>query len=128
MAKHGLMTLIGAAVLAVASLQAGVAQARVDVDLNIGIPLGPPPPRVEYVPAPRVGYYWEPGVWVRVGPDWRWHNGYWREDYRETEYRPYWHDHERDRGWGDHDRWHRGWGDQDRHDHDWHEHGHHWHD
>lgn len=43
-------------------------EARVNVDIDIA----PPPPRVEVVPAPRVGYVWAPGYW-----GWRGHRHVW---------------------------------------------------
>jgi hypothetical protein len=36
-----------------------VSEARVYLDVEVA----PPPPRVEVVPAPRVGYVWAPGYW-----------------------------------------------------------------
>jgi hypothetical protein len=56
-------------------------EARVYVDVDVA----PPPPRVEVVPAARVGYVWAPGYW-----DWRarrhvWVKGHWvreRHGYR----------------------------------------------
>ena len=39
----------------------------------------PPPAPVEVVPVqPEVDMIWVPGVYVREGPEWRWHRGYWR--------------------------------------------------
>jgi len=38
-----------------------VGSARVYLDVDIA----PPAPRVEVVPAARVGYVWAPGVWVK---------------------------------------------------------------
>ena len=63
--------LASAAILAAASAAFVVpAQAaRVGVDINIG---APPPPRVEVIPPPRVGYVWTPGYW-----DWRGGRHYW---------------------------------------------------
>ncbi|MFP3563452.1 YXWGXW repeat-containing protein [Paraburkholderia sp. SIMBA_030] len=68
-------------------------------------PIAPPPPRVEVVPAPRVGYVWDrgrwrwdhgryvwvgghwqpvragyrwiPGHWIQRDPNWRWVEGHW---------------------------------------------------
>src|SRR5262245_24090346 len=37
----------------------------------------PPPPRVVYVPAPRRGYVWQPGYWVRERRHWVWVEGSW---------------------------------------------------
>ncbi len=46
------------------------AAAHTNVDLYLNF--GPPPARVEYVPAPRVGFVWVPGVW-----EWRHHRHVW---------------------------------------------------
>lgn len=55
--KHRLLALaVGSASLATMSLPA---VAGVDVNVRIA----PPAPRVEAVPAPRVGYVWTPGYW-----------------------------------------------------------------
>ena len=74
-------------------------------DVIVVAPSAPPPPRVEVMPAPRVGYvwdhghwrwarghyvwvaghweamragrHWQPGHWVHAGPNWRWVGGHW---------------------------------------------------
>jgi hypothetical protein len=59
--------LIVAGVVAVALGSVSIpAAARVDLFVNIA----PPPPVVEVVPVPRVGFVWVPGFW-----DWR-HGGH----------------------------------------------------
>jgi YXWGXW repeat-containing protein len=50
----------------------GVSQARTDVYVRVG----PPPPIVEVVPAPRYGYAWAPGYWDWNGHRHVWHKGY----------------------------------------------------
>ena len=40
--------------------------------ISVDIAVGPPPPRVEVVPAPRHGYIWAPGYW-----DWHGNHHYW---------------------------------------------------
>jgi len=50
-----------------------VSHARVDVNINIA----PPPPRVEVIPAPRVGYVWAPGYWRWEGHRHVWAPGHW---------------------------------------------------
>jgi len=55
------MLLAGASMCAAAS----VAQARVDVDIVIGVP--PPVAVVETAPAPRSGYVYAPGYWAWDG-------------------------------------------------------------
>jgi hypothetical protein len=80
--------------------------AAAQVSVGVGIRVGPPPPRFERVPPPRMGYVWAPGYWRWDGRRHVWAGGYWvhaRPGYR---YRPaYWvHGH---RGW----RFHEGyWG------------------
>jgi len=44
-----------------AAVTASPAIARDSVALSINV--GPPPPRVEYIPPPRHGYVWAPGYW-----------------------------------------------------------------
>lgn len=56
-------TLIAAA-LAVSTLMPLAAQARVDVDINVG----PPPARVVVAPPPRAGYIYAPGYWKWDAP------------------------------------------------------------
>ena len=53
-------TLMLASAMAAAAI-ASPAIARDNVAFSINV--GPPPPRVEYVPAPRPGYVWAPGYW-----------------------------------------------------------------
>ena len=77
-------TRILVAVLALGAIGVPVASdARVYVDVDVA----PPPPRVEVVPAPRVGYVWAPGYWVRERRGYHWrphrweeHDGRWRFD------------------------------------------------
>jgi hypothetical protein len=47
--------------------------ARTFVDIEIA----PPPPRVEVVPGPRVGYVWAPGYWRWNGRRHVWITGRW---------------------------------------------------
>lgn len=100
-AKKLLMT----GLLAASSLAPMAAQARVDVDINIG----PPPPRVVEAPPPRPGYVWAPGYYVWDGPRHRhrWHDGYWVRERPGYNWRA---DHWEQRG----DRWHRVPGGWDR--------------
>jgi hypothetical protein len=58
--------------------------AAVYVDINVA----PPPPRVEVVPAPRVGYVWAPGYWRWNGHHHVWANGYWVRERRGYHYAP----------------------------------------
>ncbi len=59
-----------AALLAVAA--AGFSAGTLAAPVNVDIRVGPPPPRVEVVPAPRRGHVWVPGYW-----NWRGHRHYW---------------------------------------------------
>jgi hypothetical protein len=65
--------------------------ARVYVDVDVA----PPPPRVEVVPAARVGYVWAPGYWEWRGRRHVWVNGYWVRERRGYHWRPNrWEQHE----------------------------------
>ena len=99
---------LGVVALASATLSTAALAAPV-----IDIRVGPPPPRVEVVPASRPGYLWTPGYW-----DWRGHHHYWvngtwvRERHGYVYAQPIWVQE------GGHWRLHRGyWGRGDR-DHD----------
>lgn len=99
-----------AALLAVAS--AGFSAAALAAPVSVGIRIGPPPPRVEVVPAARRGYVWVPGYWNWRGQRHYWVGGTWVRERRGYVYnQPTWvQDGER---W----RFHRGaWarGDRDR--------------
>ena len=68
-----------------------VGEARVYVDVTVP----PPPPRVEVVPASRVGYVWAPGYWEWRGRRHVWVNGYWVRERRGYHWRPNrWEEHE----------------------------------
>lgn len=99
-------TLLAGVVLAGAILAPLVAEARVDLDINIGPP-APPPAYV--VPPPRPHYVWAPGYYVWDGPHRRhvWHDGYWVHERPGHHWRE---DHWEQRG----DRWHRIHGGWDR--------------
>ncbi|EMR4172399.1 YXWGXW repeat-containing protein, partial [Pseudomonas aeruginosa] len=51
----------------------GVARAGVAISIDVA----PPPPRVEVLPPPRVGYVWAPGHWEWVGGRHAWIGGVW---------------------------------------------------
>jgi len=63
--------LVATAVAAAAATSPGIARDSVSFSLTVG----PPPPRVEYVPAPRAGYVWAPGYWNWNGHRHVWVNG-----------------------------------------------------
>lgn len=51
--------------------------AALPASAQISVRIGPPPPRVEVVPPPRVGYTWAPGYWNYEGRRHVWHGGTW---------------------------------------------------
>lgn len=59
--------------------------AVVDVWVNIG----PPPARVEVVPAPRPGWIWSPGYWEWRGNRHVWRNGVWVRERPGYAYQPH---------------------------------------
>jgi len=85
-------TRILVAALALGAIGVPVASdARVYVDVDVA----PPPPRVEVVPAARVGYVWAPGYWEWRGRRHVWVNGYWVRERRGYHWRPHrWEEHE----------------------------------
>lgn len=58
---------------AAASMAPVVSSAAVSIDIDVA----PPPPRVEVVPAARVGYVWAPGYWQWQGHEHVWVGGRW---------------------------------------------------
>lgn len=95
-----------------ASFIAPVAQAGVNVNLEIGVP--PPEPQYEPVPAARDGFVWIQGFWGWDGNRHVWHGGHWEHERRGYVYHPaQW-----DRG-GDRWKFHEGYWEQrkeDRHE------------
>ena len=86
--------LIGMLATTLASTPA-IARTNVDVDINIG----PPPPIVEVVPEPRMGYTWAPGYWQWNGHRHAWAKGHWiRERHGQVWVPDQWEQHG--------DRWH----------------------
>lgn len=63
-----LALLAGIALAASVTLYAPTAMAagQISVDVGEDIGMAPPPPRIERVTSPRVGFVWSPGYW-------RWH-------------------------------------------------------
>ncbi|MDQ6917433.1 MAG: YXWGXW repeat-containing protein [Pseudomonadota bacterium] len=71
------------------------------------VEVAPPPPRVEVVPAPRVGYVWAPGYWGWRGHRHVWVNGNWVRERRGYHWEPH-HWVERNGRWHfEEGRWHR---------------------
>jgi len=56
---------------------------------EIIVDVAPPPPRVEVVPAPRVGYVWAPGYWRWTGHKHVWVNGTWVHERHGWHYAPH---------------------------------------
>jgi hypothetical protein len=54
----------------------------------VEIQVAPPAPRVEVVPAPRVGYVWAPGYWRWNGRRHVWVNGVWVRERRGWRWEP----------------------------------------
>jgi hypothetical protein len=73
MMKRSLIVLALVAPLATLTLPASAA-----VDLVVKV--APPVPRVEVVPAPRVGYVWAPGYWGWRGGRHVWIAGAWQHE------------------------------------------------
>jgi hypothetical protein len=68
-----------AAIAAALSLAAvAVPASALDVDLVVKV--APPVPRVEVVPAPRVGFIWAPGYWDWRGNQHVWVAGNWQRE------------------------------------------------
>jgi hypothetical protein len=103
MMKRSLMALALVAPLAVCTLPATAA-----VDLVVKV--APPAPRVEVVPAPRVGYVWAPGYWGWRGGHHVWIAGTWQHERKGYVYtHPAWVQrdgawHLNRGGWARHDR------------------------
>ena len=87
--KLALLGALGVAMAGVSYAPPAAAQ----VSVGVGIRLGPPPPRFEPLPPPRVGVVWAPGYW-RWDPYVRrhvWVRGYWVRARHGYRYRPaYW--------------------------------------
>ena len=107
--KNLLVSAIIAAGTAIGTAMPLPGYAAVDIELNFG----PPPQRVEVVPAPRHGYVWAPGYWDWRGKKHVWVKGHWFAERRGYAYQPHrWVEHE--------GRWslERGHWDRARHDSD----------
>ncbi len=62
-------TIAGLLAAVLCALLAAPAWSQVSVNIGIGVPVAPPLPRVEVIPAaPHPGYVWAPGYWA-------WHDG-----------------------------------------------------
>lgn len=71
--RHAPILAIAAAILSSLSLAACVVEPAQPVVVRTA----PPPPRVEVVPEPRVGYAWEGGHWRWVHGAYEWEPGHW---------------------------------------------------
>lgn len=80
-------TLLGAA-FAAALMGFGVAA---QAQYTAIVSAAPPPARTEVVPAPRAGWVWAPGHYVRRGNEYVWTEGHWMRERVGYEYRePRW--------------------------------------
>jgi hypothetical protein len=71
------LTIAATMVAIVAAAAAGAVSPAFARDaVSFSVSVGPPPPRVEYVPAPRAGYVWAPGYWNWNGGRHVWVNGH----------------------------------------------------
>ena len=61
--------------LAAVALSAAIVSLPGTARTFVEVQIAPPPPRVEVVPAPRVGYVWAPGYWRWNGHRHVWING-----------------------------------------------------
>jgi hypothetical protein len=85
--KHLVFAVLVAAAVA---FPPAASAARVNVELNFG----PPPPIVETVPPPRVGYVWAPGYWEYRDHDHHWVRGHWIHERRGYAWAgPRWEEH-----------------------------------
>jgi hypothetical protein len=50
------------------------------VTTTVYVSAEPPAPRIEYRPAPRVGYIWVDGYWHWSGRSWIWMSGHWEAE------------------------------------------------
>ena len=76
---------LGAAVLAASSI--GLAPLPASAEVGIYVDIAPPAPRYEVVPAPRVGFVWQPGVWYWRDGRHHWVAGHWVRERHGM----YWH-------------------------------------
>jgi len=63
-------------------------------NVAFAVSVGPPPPRVEYVPPPRPGYVWAPGYWNWNGHHHVWVKGHYMRGHRHAQWVPdHWEQH-----------------------------------
>ncbi len=65
-----------------------VAPAVSMAQVGISVDIGPPAPRVEVVPPPRVGFVWAPGFWAYRGHRHVWVTGHWMHERRGYHWAP----------------------------------------
>ena len=62
---------------------------------SIYVDIAPPEPRVEVVPAPRVGFVWAPGYYAHRSGHYVWMNGRWERERHGQYWHPgHWIEHE----------------------------------
>ena len=72
---------------ALATASVGIMPLPASAEVGIYVDVAPPAPRYEVVPAPRVGYIWQPGVWVWSDGRHHWVRGHWVRERHGM----YWH-------------------------------------
>lgn len=80
-----------AAVIAISTAAFAPVQASAGVNVNIIVPVAPPPVIVEVAPPPRAGYVWASGYWRWNGSRHVWVDGRWERVRAGHQYeRPEW--------------------------------------
>ena len=102
------------ALLAVGTLGTVTIPLPSGADVSVQLNFGPPPERVEVIPAPRRGYIWTPGYWDWRGNKHIWVRGHWIREREGYAYQPHrWA--EREGRWSlERGRWERAHRDTDR--------------
>jgi hypothetical protein len=91
--------------MGVAAATAGVTPAFARDDVSFSLHVGPPPPRVEVVPAPRSGYVWAPGYWNWNGHKHVWVKGHYMRGHHNAHWVPDRWDHHDGRWRLEHGHW-----------------------
>jgi len=82
------MTMRHRVLLVVVALSAALVSLPGTAKPLVEIQVAPPPPRVEVVPPPRVGYVWAPGYWRWNGRRHVWIQGSWVRERRGWHWEP----------------------------------------
>jgi hypothetical protein len=76
------------AVIAISTAAFAPSSASAQINVNIVVPIAPPPVLVEAAPPPRVGYIWAPGYWRWDGGRYVWAEGRWERARDGHQYNP----------------------------------------